>query len=166
MISHLAPKRYWRCYLTNATANDTAFGALRSQRTPAPNPPAPGEASAPPFLDHYLRVASYLMTLDAMIKYPLNDNPATRAYIGNETEQFLLEEFADVKSPLNLADTQRLKARVAALEARILDKMRERGGGGPAPPAPGRPAISDAEIAAFAQAASDEPAATKLFCRE
>jgi hypothetical protein len=159
MVSHLPPKQHWRCFFANATAQDAAFAALRGQSTR-------GAPAAPAFLDRYLRVASYLITLDAMIRYPLADDPATRAFLGNEPEQLMLEEFDDVKSPINVADTNRLKARVSALETRVLDKMRERGGGGAAPATQGRPAISDAEIDAFAQAASDEPAATKLFCRE
>ena len=49
------------------------------------------------------------MTLDLMIKFPLNANPATRDYIGNEPEQFLVDEFPDVKQPVTLADVGALK---------------------------------------------------------
>jgi hypothetical protein len=169
MIGSGLPARvHWRCFLANAMAQTPGFAPLREERGSIFGAVFRGEQTVQPpdFLDRYLRVASYLQTLDAMIKYPQIDDPATRPYIGNEPEQFMLEEFPDIKIPVSAADTNRLRAMVAAMETRVRDKMKERAGGGPAPATPGRPTISDAEIAAFAQAASDEPAAKQLFCRE
>ena len=134
----------------------TAFASL---------PRAKGTAALPP-LERYLKVASYLNTLSAMARFPLPDDPATRDYVGKDVEQLMIEEFPDVRQPVTLADTQRLKAQIAAVETRVRNKLKERAGGGLAPVTPGRPAISDAEIDAFAQAASEEPAAKRLFCRD
>ena len=76
----------------------------------------------------------------------------------------MVEEFSDVKSPVTIADTNRLKALVSAIETRVRDKLKERAGGGPAPARTGHPVVSDAEISAFAQVSSDDLAAKQLFC--
>jgi hypothetical protein len=187
----LPPEKHWRCFLANATANDAAFALLRKDAPPA-SPPSPAPASmlppllppaaatagapaavAPPplqmppdFLDRYLRVASYLITLDTLMKTPTIDDPAGRGQIGSEPEQLLVEEFPGATPPNTAADVQRLGALVAAVETRVRAKMKELSGGGPTQPSPGTPLISDAEIMAFAQAASDSEAARKLFCRD
>ncbi|MGZ5863885.1 MAG: hypothetical protein ACXWKC_00750 [Xanthobacteraceae bacterium] len=168
MASGLPAQLHWRCFLGNAMAPSPAFAALRKDTTKVAS--ARGDAaSAPPSpeaIARYLRVASYLMTLDLMTKFPINDNPATSAYLGNEPEQLMLDEFPGVKPPATLNDVNALKAAIAAIETRVRDKMKERATGGTAPATPGKPVISDAEIDAFAQAASEEPAAKALFCRE
>ncbi len=156
IASSLSARTHWRCFLSNAMAANPAFASL---------PRAKGTAALPP-LERYLKVASYLNTLSAMARFPLPDDPATRDYVGKDVEQLMIEEFPDVRQPVTLADTQRLKAQIAAVETRVRSKLKERAGGGPAPVTPGRPAISDAEIDAFAQAASEEPAAKRLFCRD
>jgi hypothetical protein len=168
MGSGLPVREHWRCFLGNAMARTPAFAPLRSDRNEISGAVFRAEqATQPPdFLDRYLRVSSYLMTLDLMIKYPLNDNPETRQFIGNEPEQLMVEEYSDVKSPVTIVDTNRLKAQVSAIETRVRDKLKERAGGGPAPATIGHPVVSDAEISAFAQVASDDPAAKQLFCRD
>lgn len=168
MGSGLPAREHWRCFPGNAMARTPAFSVLRSEQNGLSSALSRSEqATQPPdFLDRYLRVLSYLMTLDLMIKYPLNDKPETWQFIGNEPEQLMVEEFSDVKSPVTIADTNRLKAQVSAIEARVRDKLKERAGGGPAPATTGHPAVSDAEISAFAQAASDDPAAKQLYCRD
>lgn len=156
IASSLSARNHWRCFLGNATGGTQAFALL---------PRAPG-AAAPPFLDRYLRAASYLMTLSAMAKVPVADDPAGRDFLGKDTEQLMIEEFPGVQQPVTLADVARLKAQIAAIETRVRLKLKERAGGGPAPVTPGKPTISDAEIDAFAQAAGEEPEAKKLFCRD
>ncbi len=176
----LPPEQHWRCFLANATAEQPAFAALRGATSGAGAQPkggifnlATGASSAveksPPapsdWLEKYLRAASYLMTLDARSKFPIIENPASRPYIGNEPEQLLVEEFPGVTPPATRADVQRLKAQIATIETRVRDKLKEMAGGGPAPAA-GRSAISDAEITAFAFAASEHPEAKRMFCRD
>ena len=87
-------------------------------------------------------------------------------FIGHEPEQLLVEEFQGVTPPANAADMQRIRGQIAAVENRVRDKLKELSGGGPAPPSPARSAITDAEIAAFAMAASEDPEAKRMFCRE
>ena len=53
-----------------------------------------------------------------------------------------------------------------SIETRVRDKLKVRTGGGPGPATTGHPVVSDAEISAFAQVASDDPAAKQLFCRD
>jgi hypothetical protein len=176
----LPPEKHWRCFLANAMAPQPAFASLRGEATgtvqqassgglfnlggarASAETPAPGPAE---WLERYLRAASYLMTLDARSKFPIIEDPASRPFIGHEPEQLLVEEFTGVTPPATLADMQRLKAQIASIEGRVRDKLKELSGGGPAP-AGGRAALSDAEIAAFATAASEDPEAKRMFCRE
>jgi len=193
--SGLPPEKHWRCFLANATAQQPAFAPLRSEptatvgttttpfslsnlfgQTGGQASPAPAGSTAPAtsgtsrasadFIDRYTRVASYLMTLDAMTKFPIMDDPVTRPFIGSEPEQLLVEEFPGITAPATAADVQRLKAQVATVEARVRDKLKELSGGGPAPARGARSAISDADVAAFALAASEDPEVKRQFCRE
>ena len=151
-VAGLAPERHWRCFLANAMAHDPAFAPLGKER------------AAPEFLERFLRVASYLMSLDSLLGRPTPDDPAARGLIGFDTEELLVEEFAGLAPPGSRADAERLAAHIAALESRVRAWM---AAAGTAPAQPSRRGpISDAEIAAFALAASEDPAAKKLFCRE
>ena len=78
-----------------------AFAPLRDERGNIFGAVFRGEQTAQPpdFLERYLRIASYLKTLDAMIRYPQIDDPATRPFIGNEPEQYMLEEFPGLTTP-------------------------------------------------------------------
>lgn len=172
----LPPEKHWRCFLGNATAQQSAFAPLREQSGNTAKPGIfgfaaanPAERSSPPspeWLDRYLRAASYLMTLDAMAKFPILEDPSTRPFIGSEPEQLLVEDFPGVTAPATRAETQRLNAQIATIEMRVRDKMKELAGGGPAPANAPRAAISDAEVAAFAFAASEDPEAKRMFCRD
>lgn len=177
--SGLPPQKHWRCFLANATTQQPAFAPLRNS-TPRQDAPAAGAALAgaqasaasnrsarPPagWLDSYLRAASYLMTLEARSKFPIMEDPASRPYIGNEPEQLLVEEFPGTAAPATMADVRRLKGQIAAIEDRVRDKLKEMSGGGPTPPS-NRTALSEAEISAFAFAASDHPDAKRMFCRD
>ena len=191
--SGLPLQKHWRCFLANATASQPSFAALRTDQTGSvggagkstgiftlPNlfgqargdgPASPGSVAAPSrapadFLDRYIKVASYLMTLDAMIKFPIMDDPVSRPFIGSEPEQLLVEEFPGVTPPATAADVQRLKAQVAAIEGRVREKLKEFSGGGPASAGGARGGMSDADISAFALAASEDPEAKRMFCRE
>jgi hypothetical protein len=177
----LPPEKHWRCFLANATAQQPAFAALRNDTTGTVSPSvgglfnfggarasatAPAAASKPAdWLERYLRAASYLMTLDARSKFPIIEDAASRPFIGHEPEQLLVEEFPGLVPPATLADMQRVKGQIAAIEGRVRDKMKEFAGGGPAPGG-ARTALSDAEITAFAFAASEDPDAKRMFCRE
>lgn len=173
----LPPKKHWRCFLGNAMAQQPAFASLRSEQTGsipqvggifnfAGNRPAPVKSSppSPDWLERYLRAASYLMALDAKSKFPIMEDPATRPFIGSEPEQLLVEDFPGMRQPATAADVQQLKSQIASIESRVRDKMKEMAGGGTA--APARGAISDAEVAAFAFAAGEDPEAKRMFCRD
>lgn len=174
----LPPQKHWRCFLGNAMARQPAFASLRSEHTGstpqssifnfASSAPAPAKSSppSPDWLERYLRAASYLMALDAKAKFPIIEDPATRPFIGSEPEQLLVEDFPGMTQPATLTDVQRLKSQIAAIEARVRDKMKEMAGGGVAPAGGARAAISDAEVAAFAFAASEDPEAKRMFCRD
>jgi hypothetical protein len=172
----LPPQQHWRCFLANATAQQPAFASLRDQTGSVSssgifnfgNARASAARGAQPttdWLERYLRAASYLMTLDARAKFPIMEDPASRPFIGNEPEQLLVEDFPGVTAPATLSDVQRLKAQIGLIEARVRDKQKELAGGGPAP-ASARSALSDPEIAAFALAASEDPEAKRMFCRD
>jgi hypothetical protein len=146
-VSGQSASRQWRCFLGHATARDAAFAAVR-----------PANPVSPPFLDSYLRVASYLVTLDSMSVRPTPDDPAARAYMAHETEEIMIEEFADARLPVSVAESRALRAKVAFV-------MQRAGGGTPNGAAP-RLSVSDAEIGAFGRGLGDEPDAKRLFCRE
>ena len=174
----LPPQKHWRCFLGNAMAQQPAFASLRTERTGstpqggifnfASAAPAPAKSSppSPDWLERYLRAASYLMALDAKAKFPIIEDPATRPFIGSEPEQLLVEDFPGMTQPATLADVQRLKGQIAVIEMRVRDKMKEMAGGGTAPAGGARAAISDAEVAAFAFAAGEDPEAKRMFCRD
>ena len=161
--------KHWRCFLANATAGDAAFVSLHNENTKVPD-----------FLKHYLKGASYLMTLNAMAETPTPDDPESRKLIGFDTEQLLVEEFDNVDVPINKADRNRLRSEIAAIVGRASEAApKARLAGAPtdtdvsatARPSPRRApnvrlGLGKAEIAALARANSNEPAAKALFCRD
>jgi hypothetical protein len=146
-VSQQSAARHWRCLLANATARDPAFAALRPQQ------PAGADLVEP-----YLKVASYLASLDSMSVRPTPDDPAARRFISHETEEIMVEEFTDARLPVTAADSRALRAKIAF----VMQKARGGGAEGPAP----RVAVSEAEIAAFGRALGDDPDAKRLFCRD
>jgi hypothetical protein len=156
----LPAEEHWRCFLANATASDPAFAPIRGK-----------DSAAPDFLARYLDAASYLATLDSMLARPTPDDPAARKYIGNETEELLLEDYRDLRLPVTLADKKKLQAQRASIMQRVQEAApTTQLAGAPASPA-ARPALvkvalNAAAIAALARARSDDPAAKALFCRE
>lgn len=146
-VSQQSASRQWRCFLANATASDPAFAPLRSDK-----------AAAPGFLAAYLRVASYLNTLDSLSVRPTPDDPAGRRYLGYETEEIMVEEFPDTRLPVSASESRELRARIALV-------MQRASGGTVEGPRPRLP-VSDGEIAAFGRALGDDPEAKRLFCRE
>jgi len=161
--SMLAPTKHWRCFLANATAREAAFAPLRKQRKDIVAPPD--------FLAGYLRVASYLATLDSRLAIPTADDPdaKTRDLIGFNTEELMIEHFGDVRVPASMADKTLLRARREYLEHR---------GKGESPYAANVALAYDtddvaknfplreADIAGFAKALSNDPAAKTLFCQQ
>lgn len=145
-VAQQSAAKQWRCFLGNATARDAAFKTLR-----------PKEPVTPDFLEPFLKVASYLTTLDSMRVRPTPDDPAGRKYIANETEEILAEEFTDARLPVTAADARALASKLAFVMAKA------RGDTASLP----RPqlAVSDAEITAFGRALGDDPDAKRLFCR-
>jgi hypothetical protein len=146
-VSQQSAARHWRCLLANATARDPAFAALKPQ-----------QPAAADLVEAYLKVASYLAALDSMSVRPTPDDPAGRKFMGHETEEIMVEEFADARLPVTVADSRALRAKIAF----VMQKAR-----GAAPEgAPPRLAVSDAEIAAFGRALGDDADAKRLFCRD
>lgn len=154
-VSEQSATRHWRCFLANATARDPAFAVLRPDRPPAPD-----------FLDAYLKVASYLITLESMSVRPTPDDPAAKRFIGHDTEEIMVEEFSDVRLPVTAADGRALRAKIAFVMAKARGTAAAGGPAAAVPAAPGRLAVSPAEIAAFSRGLGDQPEAKKLFCRE
>lgn len=146
-VSQLSAAKHWRCLLANATARDPAFAALRPQ-----------QPAAADLVQAYLKVASYLAALDSMSVRPTPDDPAGRKFISYETEEIMVEEFADARLPVTAGDSRALRAKIAF----VMQKAR---GGAPEGPSP-RLAVSDAEIAAFGRALGDDADAKRLFCRD
>jgi len=160
LVTTLPAEKHWRCFLANATARDPAFAPIRGK-----------DSAAPDFLARFLDAASYLAALNSMLARPTPDDPAARKYIGNETEELLVEDFKDLRLPVTLADKRKLQAQREAIMLRVADatpaarrasapsKQKSRA-------APVRVALNSAAIAAFARVASDDPAAKALFCRD
>ncbi len=160
LVSALPAEKHWRCFLANATARDPAFAPIRDK-----------DNAAPDFLARFLDAASYLATLNSMLARPTPDDPSARKYIGNETEELLIEEFKDLRLPVTLADKKKLIAQRDGIMQRVADAIpAAKLAGAPSDnrprAAPVKVALSNAAIAAFARAASDDPAAKSLFCRE
>jgi hypothetical protein len=160
-VSGQSADKHWRCFLANATARDSAFAPIRSAK------------SAPPgFLDSYLRAASYLATLNSMIRRPTPDDEQGRKLIGFDTEELLVEEFPDIRIPVSVADKRELQFKITYLERRVQgdnavaattaasEKVFALAGGPPA-----KVALSEAEIASLVRVMSGDAEAKKLFCR-
>jgi hypothetical protein len=161
-VSALAATKHWRCFLANATAREAAFAPLRKEYK---------KASAPNFLDRYLRVASYLAALDAMLATPTADDPdeKTRKLIGHATEQLMIVHFDDVRVPASMADKKRLQAQREFVERRGKGESAYAANyavayrlGDVAKKIP----LRDADLLGFGKALGDDAAAKKLFCRE
>jgi hypothetical protein len=156
--STLPPAKHWRCFLANVTARDAAFAPLRK-----------AGAAAPDFVSPYLRIASYLAAIDAMLAVPTADDPDARALIGFSPETLMYEHFDDVREPGSLANKQALHARMVYLERRWRGETPEAAQAEAAKFSNGAPvqaAVGAAEIAALSKVLSDAPEAKKLFCRD
>jgi hypothetical protein len=160
-VSGAPADKHWRCFLANATARDAAFAPIRSAKS-----------SAPGFLESYLRAASYLATLNSMIRRPTPDDPAATKLIGFDTEELLVEEFPDIRMPVSVADKRDIQFKITYLERRVRgdtaaaatmaasEAVFALAGGAPA-----KVALSEGEIAALARVMTGDAEAKKLFCR-
>jgi hypothetical protein len=153
--------KHWRCFLGNATARDAAFASVRSAKS-----------AAPAFLEPYLRAASYLATLNSMIRRPTPDDPEGRKLIGFDTEEFLVEEFPDIRLPVAIADKRELQMKITYLERRVhgdnaaaASSAASAAVSALAGGAPVKTALGEAEIAALGRVMNDDAEAKKLFCR-
>jgi hypothetical protein len=155
LAAALPADKHWRCYLANATARDPAFAPIRDKNNTTPD-----------FLARYLDAASYLATLNSMLARPTPDDPAARKFIGNETEELLIEEFKDLRLPVTLADKKKLIAQRDSIMQRVQDARPNEAPGARLAAAPVSVALNKAAIDALARARSDDPAAKALFCRE
>jgi len=158
-ISGLPPAKHWRCFLAVGTVRDPAFSSLRRQ-----------PVTAPDFLEHYLRAASYIAVLDSLIKKPTADDRDLRArdLIAYETEELMAEHFDGLIIPARLADKQRLQAVAAAIQHRAYPKSAGAADDGTNALAlnASKIGLSNVEIPALARATKHEPGANNMFSRE
>jgi hypothetical protein len=159
-ISGLPASKHWRCFLAVGTARNAAFASLRDE-----------PVTVPDFFEQYLRAASYVAVLDSLIKRPTADDrdPKARDLIAYEPEELMAEHFDGLTVPARLSDKQRLQVLAAAIAHRVRPKTAADPGHNTSALAldvPLKISLSNAEIAALTRAASNDPDAKKMFCRD
>jgi hypothetical protein len=109
MVASLSPDKHWRCFLTNATAGESAYESLRKSKH-----------AAPKFLPDYLRIASLRESLAAMGARPTADDPdpVRRTLASTPVETLMVESFKDVGAPAAATDARRYRAQGAFIDQR------------------------------------------------
>ena len=155
IITGLPAEKRWRCFLANATANDAAFALLRK-----------GKHVAPSFLNDFVRIASYRVTLTAMAAVPTADDPERGPLTGVTVETLMLERFKDVDVPRTTADARRYRAQAAFIDQRSRPPGANVVATAINAGTPVTVAATGAEFAALVRLAARDAEAKRLFCAE
>jgi hypothetical protein len=148
----------WRCYLANATADDSAFALIRRSGSERPN-----------FLEDFLHAASYLTTIEQVGMRPTADDPdpSRRALVAAAIEQMMLERFDDVAAPKSYLEKRQLLARAYFLRARIAGQDTDQARSAIASITPAGStavAVSEAQIRLLGRLLRNPSDAARLFC--
>lgn len=160
VYSGLPPHKHWRCYLANATASDGAFADILAPQHPPMS-----------HLAGYLRVASYMTALDALLVQPVGDHPdpEIRKLVGQPVDQLMHTRFAGLQPPAALAEGRSIAARRVYLAARAQGATDEAARAAIAAITRGEPLqihVSDEEIAAYARLQPGSADFKQLYCGE
>lgn len=146
-FADLVAREHWRCYLSNATADDPAFEMIHSE-----------QQAVPKFLDGFLKTASYAMTLRDAVSRPVQGDPVHEEMPTDAPVEYLMvESFSDIKPPTNAAEKGALSKRLEALQARITRK---------GPMEDLTLPLTDTDLDDFTQAISNGEETKRLFCLE
>jgi hypothetical protein len=144
LAMNVSALKHWRCFLSNATANDPAFGAIHS-----------GGNATPGASPDFLNAASYIATLnDAASRSVLDDSdPKQRKLAAAPLERIMLERFPDIRIHGTASQRDALRVRLEALQARLAGK-----------PTQVASLLTDAELAGLARVYQRDADVNRLFC--